>query len=128
MYPRDWKLFLETGAGKEIAIAQLSRKMTAHLGASSEKVYLHHDYAVKAVVKHRLGPEHFPLIFDTVEYGRALADRDAHITFLHDSALGWFQVTVKRAMESRRIYVATFYKTNVVEVARKTKRYPLLRE
>jgi len=127
MYPRDWKLFLEAGHGKEIAIAQLSRAMTIHLGASSERVYLHHDYARKAVEKHRLGPEHFPLIFDTVEYGRALADREAHITFLHETALGWFQVTVKRAMESRRIYVATFYRTSAAEVVRKTKRYPLLR-
>ena len=127
MYPRDWRLFLEQGQGKEIAIAQLSAAMTAHLGALSNKVFLHHDYAMKAVVKHNLGPDHFPLIFDAVDNGRALADREAHITFLHHTSLGWFQVTVKRATESKRIYVATFYKTNLVEVTRKTRRHVVLR-
>ena len=130
MYPRDWHRFIAEGAGNEIAIAQLSLEMTAHLGASSTHVYYHHDYILKAIQKHGMEIQHFPLVFDTVERGKALADRDAHITFLHfdESFNRWFQVTVKRAFESRRIYVQTFYKTNVREVTRKVKKFTILRE
>jgi hypothetical protein len=130
MYPHDWKRFLAEGAGNEIAIAQLSTEMTDHLGALSNRVFYHHDYVMKAVNKHGMLVEHFPLVFDTVERGKALADRAAHITFLHfDEAFNrWFQVTVKRAFETKRIYVQTFYKTNVREVTRKVKRFPVLRE
>ncbi len=128
MYPRDWALFLQHGQGKEIACAQLmSPEIVDHLGAASDTLYIGHECAMKAVGKHGLSPEHFALIFDTVEFGMALDDRPRHVTFLHQTALGWFQVTIKRAEVSRRLYVATFYKTNLKEVTRKRGRYPVIR-
>ena len=129
MNVRDWHGFLQQGAGKEIAIAQLSPAMTSHLGATSDRVYLHHEYAVKAVEKHKIWVGDLALIFETVDYGIAIADRPLHITFLWDSKQkGWFQVTIKRAFDSRRVYVCTFYKTNAKEAARKLKRYQILRK
>lgn len=102
--------------------------MVAHLGAASDKVYYHHDYVLKAVKQHGVTFSDFSLLFDVVEFGRALADRERHILFMHQTARGWFQAAIKRAEASRRLYVATFYKTNIIEVNRKTKRYPLLRK
>lgn len=127
MYPHDWRLFIEEGAGKEIAFAPVSLEIASHLGAPSTQVWIHHDYALKAVQKHRLEPRHFSLIFETLEYGRVLDDKPRHATFLHLTEDGWLQVTIKRAEDSLRLYVATVYKTNAKEVARKSRRYPLLR-
>ena len=125
---RDWLGFLEQGAGKEIAIAQLPKAIMRHLGAKSDHVFLHHDYAVKAVERHKTWPAHFSYIFDAIEFGTPLADRPLHVTFLWLSPDGWFQVTVKRAFESRRVYVATFYKTNAREARRKMRKYPRFAE
>jgi hypothetical protein len=128
MYERDWRNFLLKGHGKEIAIAQLSAKMVEHLGASSHFVYLHHDYAVKAVLKHTIHPADLALIFDTVERGTAVADRPLHITFYMRAGWErWLQVTVKRAFESRRIYVATFYKLRERDALKRMTRGELLR-
>lgn len=129
MHPRDWRKFLEIGAGKEIACAQLlPDEVLAHLEPLSDKLFIGHDAAMKSVTKHRLDVEHFSLIFDTVERGMTLADRDRHVTFLHETELGWFQVTVKCALASRRLYVATFYQTRERDVRSKRRRYPLLRD
>jgi hypothetical protein len=129
MNVRDWLGFLKQGAGKEIAIAQLPKAIARHLGATSNFVYLHHAYAVKAVDKHQITPEQFPLIFDTIEFGIPIADRALHVTFVWNGGKqGWFQVTVKRAFESRRVYVATFYKTTAAKVASKLKRYPAFQQ
>lgn len=125
MYLRDWIMFLEKGAGKEIPVAQLPKAIVRHLGAASHFAYLHHDYATKAVTKHNIKPDQFNLIFDTIEKGIPIADRALHVTFLYEAARSkWFQVTVKRAYHSRRIYIATFYKTNEREARRKLKKYP----
>lgn len=130
MHVRDWKLFLDGDWAQEIAIAQLSREMTDYLEAASPFVHLHQDYARKAVDKHQLTPAHFPLIFETVDYGMALADRPRHISFLHFDATTfqkWFQVSVKRGFEDRRIFVTTFHRSEESEVARKSKRYEVIR-
>jgi len=127
MYPRDWKLFLEKGSGREMAIAQVTSEIVSHLNAISEKVYIHHDYARKAIDRHGLKVSDFMFIFDIIEDGRALADRERHVTFMHLTPRGWFQVSVKRAEASGRLYIATFYKTNLLEVRRKTKKYQVLR-
>lgn len=128
MYPRDWKLFLAHGQGKEIAIAQLSADLTAHLNAASNKVYYRHDYVMKAFAAHQTKHSDFGLLFDVVDFGRALADRPHHVLFMHLTARGWFQAAVKCSQDTRRLYVSTFYKTNVLEVNRKTRRYPVLRK
>ena len=128
MYPRDWKLFLEKGDGKEIPIAQLSADMVAHLGAASDKVRFRHDYALKAVTKHGVTYSDFGYLFDVVDCGRALADRPNHILFMHLTHRGWFQAAIKCTQDTRTLYVATFYKTNLLEVNRKTRRHPVLRK
>lgn len=130
MHVRDWEIFLANGSARDLAIAQLSKEMTDHLGAVSNVVHLGHECALKCVQKHRLLPSHFPVIFETVDFGRALADRDRHITFLHfDSVMWhrWFQVTVKRCNERRLIFVSTFHKQTAESVASKTRRFPVLR-
>ena len=128
MLPRDWQLFLQKGQGKEMAIAQVSKEIAIFLGAYSDKVFIHHDYAIKAAEKHGVSPEDLCLLFDVVEYGRALADRERHVTFLCQTSRGWFQVTVKRAEASRRLYISTFYKTNRAEADRKSRKYKVIRK
>lgn len=127
MHARDWKQFLTQGAGKEIAIAQISPALVAHLGASSDKVFYRHDYAMKAFEKHTLKYTDFALLFDVVEFGEAFADRAHHVLFIHRTPRGWFQVAVKCAQDTKRLYVATFYKTNQGEVDRKKRHVIQLR-
>ncbi|MFC3071204.1 hypothetical protein [Phenylobacterium soli] len=128
MYPRDWKLFLRHGQGKEIAVAQLSADMVAHLNAASDKVFYRHDYVMKAFAQHGTRHDDFGYLFDVVDYGRALLDRPNHILFMHLTPRGWFQAAVKCSKDTRRLYVCTFYKTNNLEVNRKTRKYPVLRK
>lgn len=132
MHVRDWRLFLAGQWDKEIAIAQLSPTLTAYLGASSPFVYLQQQYAIKAVEKHNLSPEHMHLIFETVDYGAALAEagRPQHLTFLHFDAVtfeDWFQVSVKRGQEDRRIFVTTFHRSNDHEMRRRFRKHSLVR-
>lgn len=130
MHVRDWERFYRVGHGSAITIAQLSQEMADHLGASSRAVTVHHDVLRKAVEKHSLTPAHFPMIFETVDLGRALADRDKHVTFFYfeEYVFGrWFQVTVKCGGEARRLFVATFHKQKAEEVARKTRKFVVLR-
>ncbi len=130
MHPRDWKRFLEIGEGKEIAIAQLSLEMTQFLGAKSEKVYLHHTYAVKSAQKHGLTPERFPLIFDVIERGAAISDYPSHVTFFHfdPESQRWYQATVKCPQDSKRVYIVTFHRVNARKVTNRMARYPTLRK
>jgi hypothetical protein len=132
LHVRDWKLFLEGQYEKEIAIAQLSPELTAYLGASSPFVHLQQQYAIKAVEKHQLGPEHMHLIFETVDYGAALVEtkRPQSLTFLHFDAIAfedWFQVSVKRGQEDRRIFVSTFHRSCDAEMRRKFRKHAMVR-
>ena len=132
MHVRDWKLFLEGQWEKEIAIAQLSQELADYLGASSRFVHLQQDYAIKAVRKHQLGPEHMHLIFETVDYGAALTEtaRPQSLTFLHFDAVtfeDWFQVSVKRGQEDRRIFVTTFHRSSDAEMRRKFRKHEMVR-
>lgn len=127
MHAKDWKQFLTQGAGKEIAIAQISAQLVTHLGASSDKVFYRHDYAMKAFNKHNLKTSDFALLFDVVEFGEAFDDRPHHVLFVLLTHRGWFQVAVKCAQDTKRLYVATFYKTNQSEIDRKKKRATQLR-
>lgn len=131
MTPRDWQLFLASGQEKPIKIAQIAHDLAAYLGAASNCVHLGHSYAVKAIEKHGLGIEHFPLIFETVDYGIAVADKPGHITFYHEDIitnLGWHQVTVKCAKADNLLYLSTFYKQRKREVERRLKLYSILRK
>lgn len=130
MSPRDWQWFLDHGEGRTLWVAQVAPDLAEMLGAASNRVSLGHSYAVKAAEKHRLTAAHFPMVFETIDYGYALADRERHMTFLHFDRAdweGWFQVTIKRAMDDRALYVTTFYKTNAKEVQRKLRKYPVVR-
>jgi hypothetical protein len=123
VYPRDWQLFLKDGAGKEIAIAQLPAHLVSYIGASSEKVYLHHSYAKKAAEKHQLAPEHFPIIFDAVERGLVVEDRERHLTFFHldPESKRWFQITIKKAADTARVYLCTFHRVTQRKVDNRLK-------
>jgi hypothetical protein len=116
-------MFLERGGGREVAIAQVSAEIARYLGATSDKVYLHHDYLVKAIERHGLRITDFMFLFDVVDFGVALADRERHVTFMYLTPRGWFQISIKRALVSGRLYICTFYKTNLIEYRRKTKKY-----
>jgi hypothetical protein len=126
MYPRDWQLFLRDGAGKEIAIAQLSAELTRYLGVPSEKVFLHQTYAVKATQKHQLGSEHFPLIFDAIDRGLVVEERPLHLTFFHFDAerQRWFELVIKKAQDTGRVYLCTFHRVSErkVENRKRTKK------
>lgn len=131
MHPRDWKKFLQVGQDREIEIAQLSQGLADHLEASSRNVILHHSYALKAFEKHNTPADQFPMIFETVDRGIPIADRPLHITFFYYDKTewdSWFQVSVKRAEENRRIYLCTFYKQKDIEVQRKLRKYPTIRQ
>ena len=130
MYTHDWERYLKEGGAAEIGVAQLSPELTAHLGASSRTVYLGHEYAVKSATKHRVPPEHFPVIFDTVEFGTALADRPAQITFIHRDQLyagRWFQVSVKCCFEQRHIFIKTFHRLRDRDMERLLRSHPVIR-
>jgi hypothetical protein len=133
MTPKDWLRFIETAHGREIAIAQVSEAIRIHLEASSEeasseKVFIHHDYVLKAVEKHSIPPTDFDHLFDTIEFGIVLQDRDRHLVFLYQSRQGWFHVALKRAESSRRIYVSTFHRTTEAKVIAKLRRHPIIRK
>lgn len=122
MLERDWRLFLLKGAGKEPAIAQVAQDIADHLGAASRSVHLHHEYALKATVKHGVRPADLSLIWDTIDRGVAIADRPLHVTFYMREGSGYWQVTIKRAFETRRLYVATFYRLRASDAERKLRR------
>ena len=123
MYLRDWKLFLTKGDGNEIAVATAPERIVAHLDAASPHVYFHHDYMLKAMARHAIKIEWFQYIFDVVERGRSVADKPRHVTFFHLTSVGWFQVTIKVAVTSRRLYLCTFYKINKSEIDRRLRKF-----
>lgn len=112
MYPRDWQRFLDEGEGNEIAIAQVPAHIQQFFSSPSEKVFLHHSYAKKAADKHHLSLERFPLIFDAIEFGTALSDRPHHVSFFYlwpeEDRL--YQVTIKKALDTGRLYLCTFHR------------------
>ncbi len=126
MYERDWKQFLEKGAGAEIAIAQIPHAHVKYLGANSEKLYLHHTYAMKAAEKHGLSHSDFALIFEAVEYGEAISDRPKHITYFFQSERRWYQVTIKCSGDTRKLYLATFHRIKERKVTNRKRNYPLV--
>ena len=124
MHPRDWKKFFEVGRDRQIQPAQVPIQIAEYLEASSRNVILHHDYVLKAVKKHNVPFEQFPMIFETIDRGVAIKDKPKHVTFFHYDETEWnrwFQVTIKVAGEDRKIYLCTFYKTKEKEVRRRQK-------
>lgn len=128
MYEHDWQLFLKRGESRAIAVAQVSAEIREHLSATDNKVRIHHACAMKALLKHDLRASDFEYLFDVVEFGSAIADKERHVTFLHRTERGWFQLTIKRAMDTGRIYICTYYKTKPAEVRRKLAKHPVLRK
>jgi hypothetical protein len=124
MHERDWQLFLENGSGVEIAVAQLSAAHTTFLGAASDKLYVHHDYAKKAYVKHGFSFSDFPIIFEAVDYGLAVADRPGHLTFFHNYEGKWYQVSVKCSGDTNRLYLATMHRAKKQKVNNRLRKYP----
>ena len=126
MHLRDWRLFLEQGSGKEIAVATAPAEVVSHLQAPSAKVWIHHDYVLKALREHDLPLEAFCHLFDVVDRGVSVADKERHVTFFYESPLGWLHLTIKKALASERLYVCTLYKSNAREVARRVRKFSAL--
>ncbi len=126
MLERDWLGFLAQGAGKEIAIAHVPNGCVEFLGAASNKLYLHHDYALKAARKHGLTGENFNMIWDAMEQGVAISDRPRHISFfMRDEGIDrMIQVTIKCAADTKLLYLATFHRLNVRKVNNRLRKYP----
>lgn len=93
-------------------IAQVAPHCVAYLGAISDKLYLDPLYARKAAEKHGLSPAHFNVIWAAVENGIAIADRERHVSFylFDEAARRWFQVSIKCASDTKKLYLATFHR------------------
>jgi hypothetical protein len=130
MHIKDWEKFIANGQGQEIEIAQVSQATAMQIGAGSSNVILHHDCVMKAINKHNMKLDEFPMIIETIDYGIAIADRPSHLTFFHFDDKqwhAWFQVTIKRATENKCIYVCTFHKQHRKKVSSKLKKYPIIK-
>jgi hypothetical protein len=128
MNVRDWIKFLEGPYdAKLLAIAQLPEPLRQYLGSPSRNVHLRRDYALKALKKHGVPPEHFHLIFEAIDGGIAVPDKPRHLTFfLFDQHLTerWFQVSVKCCEEDQVNVVATFHRQKAPEVMRRMRKTP----
>ena len=130
MLERDWRLFLRDGSGKEIAIAQVPMSIVGYLGATSDKLFLHHTYAMKAAEKHGLSPALFSTIFDIVEFGVAISDKPSHVTFFYlvPEVKRWFQVSIKCPEDSKRLYLVTFHRVGVRKVRNKVEKFEVIKK
>jgi len=128
MLERDWLGFLKQGAGKEIAIAHVAAGYVEFLGAESNKLYLHHDYARKAAEKHGLTGESFNMIWDAMEYGTAISDRPNHVTFFYRPWYidRWIQVSIKCPADSKRLYLVTFHRVNARKMVNKLEKFAVI--
>ncbi|BEV09619.1 hypothetical protein ATDW_01150 [Asticcacaulis sp. DW145] len=130
MHPRDWKKFFDQGYDREIRPVQVPLPIVNYLGASSRNLIVHHSYVFKALNKHDIPFEQFPMIFETVDHGTAIKDKPRHVTFFHFDKTEWnrwFQVTIKVAGENRDLYLCTFYKTKETEVRRRMKNAEIIK-
>lgn len=130
MNVRDWTAFIRDGHGTTLKLAQLDGSLTAHLGAASNVVHLHHDYAVKAIQEHQLLPAHLPMLDETIDQGAVIQDGNQTLVFFHYDEYvweKWFKVAVKRCNERRLLWVHTIHKSDWSQVRSKMRRLPVLR-
>ena len=126
MLERDWKDFLLRGTNP-IRIAHVRPECVRFLGASSNILYLAPEYARKAAGKHGLAPANFNLIFDAVAPGGGLAVscRERHVSFLHNDG-HWYHVCVKVSADTKRLFLATFHRTDQTGVNSRLRRGVLI--
>jgi hypothetical protein len=92
-----------------------------------------HDYALKAMHKHRLKAYHFPMMPITIDLGHVLFNPDTplHLNFFYreDVVFGtWFKVVVKTTKPGDELYVATFHRVRSEEAARWFRKFGALRD
>lgn len=129
MRDEDWSSFLANGKPAVLGIARLHPELCRTLGTSTDLVSLRHDYALKIARKHGLEPRDFALLPVTIALGRAVCDRERHLTFFHYDAVSfesWFQASIKRNIAGDEIWVATFHRQRAREVERQCMRYGVL--
>lgn len=128
---REWIPYLQGLEPPVRRVGRLTEELRHALRASNSSVYISHDYAVKAIAKHRLQPDHFPMIELAILYGRVIHDREPDLTFFYyDTAVfgTWFKVAVKRTPCGSEVYVKTFHKITPQEVARICRKHVILRD
>ena len=126
-----WKEFYHKGHGEELVVCRLDSNLATHLGDGHHAVILHHDILLKAISKHRLTFDFFPLISEAITYGYAYEDcrtprkldfyyhcraQDCHI-----------QVSVKLCLSTPDFYVTTFFKIRAKDLKKKRERNKQLR-
>ncbi|WP_426041493.1 hypothetical protein [Brevundimonas sp. TWP2-3-4b1] len=109
-------------------MGRLSAYLNGYLKASDRQVRIGHDYVAKAIEKHGLTIEHFPVMAEALANGEAYHDRPRHLTFLYFSSghQRWFQLTVKCCTEKRRLFVTTFHGMAPDDIERKRRRYQVV--
>lgn len=130
MTEEDWFRFIAPGEPQLLRITRLSESLCPHINARNSRVFLRHDYALKLLHKHRFKPHHFPMLPITIEHGRAICDRQRHLTFFLPERVvfgTWFQAPIKANQEGEQIFVCTFHKQDAREVERICRRHEILR-
>ena len=127
MLERDWQDFLDRGIGA-IKIAHVRAECVEFLGASSNILHLAPEYARKAAGKHGLSPIQFNLIFDAVAPGggAAVSCRSRHVSFLHSSGGVWYHICIKVSGDTKRLFLATFHRTDMTGVRSRLRRGALI--
>lgn len=128
---REWIPYLQGLEPAVRRVGRLTEDLRHVLKASNQSVYLSHDYAVKAMMKHSLLANHFPIIELAILHGRVIHDREPDLTFFYDDrgVFGtWFKVAVKKTSCGSEVYVKTFHKITSQEVARICRKHQVIRE
>ena len=130
MNEQEWVRYAASGTPTVVSIARLEPDLCRSIRARTNLVRIRHDYVLKFIQKHGIEPHHLPMVQNAIEFGRAIADRPNHITFLYFDAHvfgGWFQTTIKATDSGQELWVVTFHKQNLADVIRLSKRHRILR-
>lgn len=70
----QWIRFVTEGEPSTLGVTRLSGDLCRALGASTNLVQMRHDYTLKSAFKHKIEPYRFPMLQNTIDYGRAVLD------------------------------------------------------
>ena len=120
-----WTSFYLRSSRADRYVGMLPVYLNRFLNASNRQVRISHQYAVKAVEKHRLAPSLLSQMTLALRHGDVFHDRERHLTFVYYSTdhARWFQLTIKCCSEKRHLFVATFHGLGSDDVKRLRKRY-----
>jgi hypothetical protein len=129
MTEEEWFSFITTGKPPIISVTRLASELCQTIKATTNLVQIRHDYALKTLSHHNVLPHHFRHLTWGIERGRAISDRQKHLTFFWlDSYAGWFHITIKTNERRDELWVSTFHKTTESKTRGKLKKHVILRE